>query len=69
MNPSTPTALVTGGSKGIGYGVAEALIKAGVKVAITSRSQAAADEAAAALNQIKPDFALGLEAEIGRAHV
>ena len=64
MNPSISTALITGGSKGIGYGVAEALIKAGVKVAITSRSQAAADEAAAALNQMKPDFAIGLEADV-----
>jgi len=43
------TALITGGTKGIGYGIAEVLLKAGMKVAITSRSQAAADEAAAAL--------------------
>ncbi len=39
-------ALVTGGSKGIGYGVAEALVKQGAKVAITSRSQESANEAA-----------------------
>lgn len=43
-------AYVTGGSKGIGYGVAECLIKEGVNVVITSRSEAAAQEAAAALN-------------------
>ena len=41
--------LITGGSKGIGYGVAEALIKEGSKVAVTSRSQKAADDAAARL--------------------
>ncbi|MBC7408654.1 MAG: SDR family NAD(P)-dependent oxidoreductase, partial [Arcicella sp.] len=34
------TALITGGSKGIGYGVAEALIKDGIRVAVTSRTQA-----------------------------
>ena len=39
-------AFITGGSKGIGYGVAEALLKAGVKVAITSRSEANAQQAA-----------------------
>ena len=48
MNEDQRTALVTGGSKGIGYGVAEVLIKAGIRVAITSRSQENADEAAAA---------------------
>lgn len=46
---STKTALVTGGTKGIGYGVAEALLKAGFKVAITSRTRSAAEKAAKAL--------------------
>lgn len=58
------TALVTGGSKGIGYGVAEMLIKEGVKVAITSRSQEAADKAAAQLNQIKDGYAIGMAADV-----
>lgn len=58
------TALVTGGSKGIGYGVAEMLIKEGVKVAITSRSQEAADKAAAKLNQLKDGYALGFAADV-----
>ncbi|MEP5253617.1 MAG: SDR family oxidoreductase [Winogradskyella arenosi] len=39
-------ALITGGTKGIGYGVAEALLNQGLKVVITSRSQTAADKAA-----------------------
>ncbi len=39
-------ALITGASKGIGYGIAEALLKQGVKVAITSRTQESANEAA-----------------------
>ena len=42
-------ALITGGSKGIGYGIAEALLAQGMKIAITSRSQSAADKAAANL--------------------
>ncbi|GAB3166156.1 SDR family oxidoreductase [Telluribacter humicola] len=58
------TALVTGGSKGIGYGIAEVLIKEGIRVAITSRSQENADEAAAALNKIKEDYALGIESDV-----
>ena len=40
------TALVTGGSKGIGYGVAKSLLNMGYKVAITSRSLQAAEKAA-----------------------
>ncbi len=55
---------MTGGSKGIGYGIAEVLIKEGIRVAITSRSQENADEAAAALNKIKEDYALGIESDV-----
>lgn len=36
--------LITGGSKGIGLGIAEILLASGAKVAITSRTQASADE-------------------------
>nr|MBC7613575.1 SDR family oxidoreductase [Pseudopedobacter sp.] len=46
QNIQNKVALITGASKGIGYGIAEALLKQGVKVAITSRSQKRADEAA-----------------------
>ncbi len=46
MAESTKTALITGGSKGIGYGIAEVLINQGIKVAITSRSSVAAELAA-----------------------
>jgi len=42
-------ALITGGTKGIGYGVAEALLNQGLKVVITSRNEASANEAAKAL--------------------
>ena len=43
-------AYVTGGSKGIGYGIAKTLLENGMKVAITSRSLQAAKEAAASLS-------------------
>lgn len=40
------TALITGGSKGIGYGIAKELLKAGYQVAITSRNIDGANQAA-----------------------
>ncbi len=57
-------ALVTGGSKGIGYGVAAALVQQGMRVAITSRSQSSADEAAAELNKLSPGEAIGVAADV-----
>jgi len=64
MAASSKTALITGGSKGIGYGVAEVLINQGIRVAVTSRSQESADQAAAALNKIKDGYALGIQADV-----
>ncbi|MFD1095861.1 SDR family oxidoreductase [Salegentibacter chungangensis] len=55
-------ALITGGSKGIGYGVAEALLDLNMKVAVTSRSKTNAEEAAARLSN--KGEALGLEADV-----
>ena len=49
MNLSDKTALVTGGSSGIGRAIAESLIGSGAKVAITGRDQARLDAAAAAI--------------------
>jgi 3-oxoacyl-[acyl-carrier protein] reductase len=64
MAESIKTALITGGSKGIGYGVAAALIQDGIRVAVTSRSQKSADEAAASLNKIKDGYAIGIESDV-----
>lgn len=56
------TALITGGSKGIGYGIAQAMLAKGMKVAITSRTQTAADDAAASLGNT--DQIIGIEADV-----
>ena len=59
------TALITGGSKGIGYGIAAALMAEGMHVAITSRSLAAAQKAVDALNQsAKKGQAMAIEADV-----
>jgi 3-oxoacyl-[acyl-carrier protein] reductase len=50
MNLSNATALVTGGSSGIGLAIAKALVDAGSRVAITGRNQARLAEAAATIN-------------------
>ena len=55
-------ALITGGSKGIGYGIAESLAKLGVRVAITSRHKVEADKAAEALGN--NDQVMGLKADV-----
>ncbi|MBX2846056.1 MAG: SDR family oxidoreductase [Saprospiraceae bacterium] len=49
QNLQGKVAYITGGSKGIGFGIAEALLAQGMKVAITSRSGQAAQEAASKL--------------------
>lgn len=48
---SNKVAYITGGSKGIGFGIAKILLDNGMKVAISSRTIRAAQEAAAALSK------------------
>ncbi len=58
-------AYITGGSKGIGYGIAEAILKEGGKVAITSRSLINAEEAANSLKESTGnDHVLALESDV-----
>ncbi len=45
MSLPQQTALITGGTKGIGFGIAASLLSQGVKVAITGRKQASVNEA------------------------
>lgn len=54
------TALITGGTKGIGLGVAEVLIKEGIHVAITGRTQEALDKAMKKLREINADACIGI---------
>ena len=58
------TVLITGGSKGIGYGIAEILMREKMRVAITSRSQKAAEDAAARLNKMGTGEAMGIGADV-----
>jgi NAD(P)-dependent dehydrogenase (short-subunit alcohol dehydrogenase family) len=58
------TALITGGSKGIGYGIAESLLKEGMNVAITSRSQEATDAAVASLSKAGTGKIIGITADV-----
>ncbi|MCW9038438.1 MULTISPECIES: SDR family oxidoreductase [Altibacter] len=58
------TALITGGTKGIGYGIAQALLKEGVKVAITGREVGSTQKAAETLQRESNGTALGLAADV-----
>ncbi len=57
-------AFITGGSKGIGYGIAESLAKEGVHSVLTSRSQSSADQAAKAISEKYNVKCIGLKADV-----
>ena len=57
-------AFITGGSKGIGYGIAESLAQEGVHSVITSRSQKSADKAANTLSEKYNIKCLGVKADV-----
>ncbi len=58
------TVLITGGSKGIGYAIAETLIKQNMNVVLTSRHLAGAEKAATNLNKLGPGRAVGVAADV-----
>ncbi len=62
-NLTNKVAYITGGSKGIGYGIARTLLDNGMKVAITSRTMDAAKQAAESLSN-DPLKVLALESDV-----
>ncbi len=64
MSEIIRTALITGGSKGIGLGVARVLVDQGVKVAITGRSEDALRAAEVSLNKLRKGYAMGIVADV-----
>ena len=56
---SNKTAIVTGGTKGIGRAIAEALVRASAHVAITSRHEDEISKAVSELNKLGPGTATG----------
>lgn len=64
QNITDKVALITGGSKGIGLGIAEILLEAGLRVAVTSRSAEVAQTTADQLNAKYPGKALGIASDV-----
>lgn len=57
-------ALITGGTKGIGLGIAESILAEGMKVAITGRSQDSIDEALTGLSIEQKENIIGIVADV-----
>lgn len=64
MNLKDKTAIVTGGTKGIGRGIAEALIREGVSVCVSARHREEIDEAVTQLNQTGAGRAVGFVCDV-----
>ena len=62
-NLTNKVAYITGGSKGIGYGIAKILLQAGIRVAITSRTMSEAKKAATSLSNDSAKI-LALESDV-----
>jgi len=63
VNLTNKVAYITGGTKGIGYGIAQVLLERGMKVAITGRNLAAAQAAAKELDP-NGERSLGLASDV-----
>lgn len=63
-NLKDKTALITGGSKGIGLGIAHSLVEQGMRVVITSRHGREAEQQAGRLSEMGPGSAIGVEADV-----
>jgi NAD(P)-dependent dehydrogenase (short-subunit alcohol dehydrogenase family) len=58
------TAFITGGNKGIGFGIAQALVEKGYNVVLSARSESSAQAAASKLNEIAHGSAIGIKADV-----
>jgi 3-oxoacyl-[acyl-carrier protein] reductase len=63
MNFKDKVALVTGGSKGIGYAIAEALVQRGASVVITARNETELEAAAKNLNALNAGKAVAVTSD------
>jgi NAD(P)-dependent dehydrogenase (short-subunit alcohol dehydrogenase family) len=61
------TALITGGSRGLGFAMGEAFARAGARVVLVARRQAALDEAVSSINKIAPGHAFAVRADVSSA--
>ena len=66
MNLQNSTALITGGSRGIGRAIAEMLVGAGARVAITGRDESQLKKAADALGALPIRADVSNEADVMR---
>jgi NAD(P)-dependent dehydrogenase (short-subunit alcohol dehydrogenase family) len=64
MDLTSKTAIVTGGSRGIGYAIAKALVGAGANVAITARIESEIENATAELSKIGPGTISGYVCDV-----
>ncbi len=64
MNLKGKTAVVTGGTKGIGRAIAEALVLAGVDVCITARKRSEIDETVKLLHELGHGRAAGMVSDV-----
>ena len=64
MSLNGKTAIVTGGTKGIGRAIAEALVKEGASVCISARSRSEIDETVVGLRGLEKGDATGIVADV-----
>ena len=67
QNIENKVALITGGTKGIGYGIAESMLKENMKVAITGRTAAGVKEAEQELNKLAEGNVIGIVSDVRNA--
>jgi NADP-dependent 3-hydroxy acid dehydrogenase YdfG len=60
----SPVAVITGGATGIGFGISEALVQSGYRVAIGSRRKDVVEEAANQLQSLKKGQVIGLPLDV-----